>query len=45
MLIEYLRTAGVKRVVIRSPGYKAITDTQVAVAGNITVIYGGLEND
>lgn len=45
MLIEYLRTAGVKRVVIRSPGYKAITDTQVAVAGNITVLYGGLEND
>lgn len=45
VLIEYLRAAGVKRVVIRSPGYTAISDTQIAVAQNITASYGGLEND
>lgn len=45
MLIAYLRVAGVKRAVIRSPGYTAITDMQIAVATNITLQYGGLEND
>lgn len=45
MLIAYLRVAGVKRAVIRSPGYTAITDMQIAVAANVTLQYGGLEND
>lgn len=45
MLIEYLRAAGVKRAVIRTPVYTAINDTQIAVVKNITAAYGGLEND
>lgn len=45
MLIEYLRAAGVKRTVIRSPGYTQVSDIQVAVAKNIIISYGGLEND
>lgn len=45
MLVAYLRAAGIKRVVIRSPGYTAISDTQIAIAKNIILLYGGLEND
>lgn len=45
VLIEFLRAAGVKRVVIRSPHYTIVNDMQIAVAKNIAVLYGGLEDD
>lgn len=45
VLIEFLRTAGVKRVVLRSPVYRAVTDKQIAVAKAVTIVYGGLEDD
>ena len=45
VLIEFLRAAGVKRAVLRSPAYKMVADTQIAVARNINALYGGLEDD
>lgn len=45
ILVEYLRAAGVKRTEIRSPQYKLITETQVAVAQSVNMLYGGLEDD
>ena len=45
VLIEFLRAAGVKRAVLRSPAYKVVSDTQIAVARNINALYGGLEDD
>ena len=44
-LIARLITAGAKRVVLTSPEYTAVTDTQVAIASGVNVTYGGLEND
>lgn len=35
--------AGAKRVVITSPEYTVITDTQLAIVDTVTVTYGGLE--
>lgn len=41
-----IKSAGAKRSVITSPTYTVITDIQVAIASaNITVTYGGLEDD
>lgn len=45
VLVEFLRAAGVKRAVIRKPGYVAIRGTEVASAVNIMMAYGGLEDD
>ena len=44
-LIARLITAGAKRVVLTSPVYTAVSDTQVAIASGVNVTYGGLEND
>lgn len=40
-----LRAAGVKRAVITYPEYTETTKAQVAIAENITVTFGGLEDD
>ena len=40
-----LRGAGVKRAAITEPGYIAVTQSQVATAGTITVKFEGLEDD
>lgn len=45
ILVEFLRAAGVKRAIIREPGYTVIRDTEIAVAINISMSYGGLEDD
>lgn len=45
VLIEFLRAAGVKRAVIRKPDYMVIGDTEVASAVNVSMAYGGLEDD
>ncbi len=45
VLIEFLRAAGVKRAVIRNPSYTAVQDTEIAVVTNVSMIYGGLEDD
>lgn len=45
VLVEFLRAAGVKRAVIRKPGYVAIKNTEIASAAKITMEYGGLEDD
>ena len=44
-LIARIIKAGAKRVKVVSPSYTQITSSQVAIAENITVNYGGLEND
>ena len=44
-LITRMKNAGAKRVVITSPTYTVLNDSQVAVAGTVTVTYGGLEDD
>lgn len=43
-LISKVQQAGVKRVVLTSPEYQALEDYQLAVAGNVTLNYGGLED-
>ena len=45
VLVEFLRVAGIKRVVITKPSYQVITNTQIASAKTIKMIYGGLEDD
>lgn len=45
VLVEFLRAAGVKRVVITKPSYQAIANTQIASARTVTMVYGGLEDD
>ena len=44
-LITRMKNAGAKRVVITSPTYTVLNDSQVAVPGTVTVTYGGLEDD
>ena len=44
-LIGKIMAAGAKRVTVTSPVYRELTDTQVAVIGNATINYGGIEND
>jgi len=44
-LIQNVMTAGVKRVDVLSPVYKRIEYNQIAVAENINIIYGGVEDD
>jgi len=44
-LVRRIMQAGARRVAITSPSYTAISNTDIAVAGNIEVIYGGLEDD
>lgn len=45
ILVGFLRAAGIKRVVIRSPMFTTIKDTQIAMARSVTMLYGGLEDD
>jgi phage-related baseplate assembly protein len=45
VLIEFLRATGVKRVVINSPGYIVVENTEIASATSVTMAYGGLEDD
>lgn len=45
VLVEFLRAAGVKRVEIRNPEHMVVADKQIAVANNINMLYGGVEND
>ncbi len=45
VLIEFLRAAGVKRAVIRSPVYTPVSDMQIAAARSVSMLYGGLEDD
>ncbi len=40
-----IRAAGAKRAVITSPIFTQLDDTEVAKNNNISVIYGGIEND
>jgi phage-related baseplate assembly protein len=44
-LISDIIAAGAKRVVITSPTFTTLTDTQVALEGTVSVVYGGLENE
>lgn len=38
-----IKAAGASRIVLTSPVYTALTETQVASVGTITIAYGGLE--
>lgn len=44
-LISRIIKAGAKRVALTNPVYVALTDTQIAFSANVTVNYGGLEDD
>ena len=44
-LIGKIMAAGAKRVAVTAPTYVELTDTQIAAVGNVTVNYGGIEND
>jgi phage-related baseplate assembly protein len=44
--LQYLvYAAGAKRVVITSPTFTTLEDTQVALEGTVTITYGGLEDE
>ncbi len=45
VLVEFLRAAGIKRAVIRKPSYTVVQDTEIAIVTNVSMIYGGLEDD
>lgn len=45
VLIEFLRAAGAKRVVIEKPLFTIISSTQIASAASVEMAYGGLEDD
>lgn len=44
-LIQLVMGAGASRVEVIAPLYQDIKDTQIANAGTITALYGGIEND
>ncbi|MBP2655017.1 MAG: phage baseplate family protein [Firmicutes bacterium] len=44
-LISDIIGAGAKRVVITSPEYTEVSDTQVALEGTVNLTYGGLEDE
>lgn len=44
-LIYRIKAAGAKRAAVITPTLQAVTETDVAVAGTITVNYGGLEDE
>lgn len=44
-LIGKIMAAGAKRVIVTSPAYTELTNYQVASLGNVTINYGGIEND
>ena len=44
-IIYRIKTAGAKRVVIRSPAFTVVEDNAVAVIRNENIIYGGVEDE
>lgn len=44
-LIKRVVAAGAKRVIVNSPAFRAVQDTEVAQCTGSTVTYGGLEDD
>ena len=44
-LIQRLKSAGAKRVVLASPSFSIVGETQVAQCTNTSITYGGLEDD
>lgn len=44
-LIQKIREAGAKRVVIRTPSFMALTNDTIAKLGTIIATYGGVEDD
>lgn len=44
-LMYMIRSAGAKRVVILSPEFSVVQPNAVAIAGNVNVTYGGIEDD
>lgn len=44
-LIGKIMGAGAKRVTVTSPVYTELTNNQIAGLGNVTINYGGIEND
>lgn len=44
-LIRRVREAGAKRVELASPIFSPVTETQVAQLGEVSIKYGGLEDD
>lgn len=45
VLIEFVRAAGGKRVVIESPSFQVVRETSVAQENNVEFVFGGLEDD
>lgn len=37
--------AGAKRLTVTSPSFSVMADTAVSVAGNVNIVYGGIEDD
>ena len=44
-LISFAKAAGARRVVLTTPSYQAIDEDELAVCTNITLTYGGMEED
>lgn len=44
-LVEFVRAAGGKRVVITTPAFAKIPETSIAVEANVDFVYGGIEDD
>lgn len=44
-LSTVVEQAGAKRVVLASPGFRELAPEELAVAGSVTVVYGGVEGD
>lgn len=44
-LISRIIQAGAKRVEVNAPKFTPIQETEVAIAGNLTITYGGLEDE
>ena len=44
-LISRVRAAGANRAIVTSPTDTVITKTQIAKAGTVSVVYGGIEDD
>ena len=44
-LIAYVAAAGASRIEIKTPSYRALQETQVAICTKITMEYGGLEKE
>lgn len=44
-LLFKMRSAGAKRVVVNSPIFQVVSETEVAHADQVTLLYGGLEDE